>query len=80
MPTHITLYGTLGCHLCEDAMAVAMPLLRSHSIVIVEIDIAGNDALEERYGLRIPVACRQDTGAELGWPFDQASLLKLIEN
>lgn len=37
------------------------------------IDIAGDDALQERYGARIPVLRRGD-GAELGWPFDVADL------
>ena len=29
-----------------------------------------DDALEARYGLRVPVLCDDDSGAELDWPFD----------
>ena len=29
-----------------------------------------DEALEARYGLRVPVLCDDDSGAELDWPFD----------
>jgi len=70
------LYGTLGCHLCDDAEALLAPLLSSVSAAIgtdceIEcIDIADDDALLERYGTRIPVLRRIADDVELGWPFD----------
>lgn len=70
------LYGTLGCHLCDDAEALLAPLLPSVSAAIgtdceIEcIDIADDDALLERYGTRIPVLRRITDDVELGWPFD----------
>jgi hypothetical protein len=32
--------------------------------------IDDDEALEERYGVRVPVLRIEDTGAELDWPFD----------
>ena len=63
------LLGTLGCHLCEDAEAVLMPFVAA-GVQVELIDIAESEAMVERYGLRIPVLIRCDSGAELGWPFD----------
>ncbi|OAI91952.1 glutaredoxin family protein [Pseudomonas putida] len=63
------LYGTLGCHLCEVAEALLMPLVE-HGLLVELVDIADDQLLFERYGLRIPVLRRCDTGAELDWPFD----------
>lgn len=60
------LYGTSHCHLCEQAQA----LLAQCGIAAAHVDIADDDALLERYGLRIPVLFRTADRAELGWPFD----------
>lgn len=38
-----------------------------------EMDIADQDVLFERYGVRIPVVLHPDQ-RELGWPFDSAQL------
>lgn len=62
----LVLYGTTHCHLCEQAET----LLQSVGVEAEHIDIAGDDALFEKYGVRIPVVKREDTGAELGWPFE----------
>ncbi|HEY9036388.1 MAG TPA: glutaredoxin family protein [Pseudomonadales bacterium] len=70
------LYSTLGCHLCEEAMA----LIHATAIAgdIKEEDIANDDALMERYGVCIPVLQCVSSGAELGWPFDAALLERFI--
>lgn len=60
------LYGTTHCHLCEEAQA----LVAGCGIAATHVDIANDDALLERYGVRIPVLFRTADGAELGWPFD----------
>jgi glutaredoxin len=70
----IRLYGTTFCHLCEQAEGV----LHEVGIEAGYIDIAEDDALLERYGTRIPVLRRQDTGTELGWPFDAAAILRFL--
>jgi hypothetical protein len=74
MNSSIILYGTLGCHLCEQAVA-AIELSGASSTYI---DIISDDALFERYGVRIPVLRRDDLGAELGWPFDTDQVIKFL--
>ena len=64
------LLGTLGCHLCEVAEGVLMPLVYEDGLLVELVDIADREELVEAYGLRIPVLRRIDTGAELDWPFD----------
>jgi hypothetical protein len=70
------LYSTVGCHLCEQAEELLQPFVTAGVFGLQIIDISTDDALIERYGIRIPVlAC--DTGEgrlELGWPFDQAQV------
>lgn len=70
----IKLYGTTFCHLCEEAEAV----LHETGIAAEHIDIAEDDELLEKYGTRIPVLQRLDTGAELGWPFDAAAVSQFL--
>jgi hypothetical protein len=43
------------------------------------VDIAGDDRLRQRYGVRIPVAVRSDTGAELSWPFKSEDLVAFLQ-
>ncbi|MCO7515087.1 glutaredoxin family protein [Pseudomonas guariconensis] len=72
------LFGTLGCHLCEVAEALLMPFVE-HGLLVELVDIADSEALFERYGLRIPVLRRCDTGAELGWPFDAEQVVAFLK-
>jgi hypothetical protein len=78
------LYGTLGCHLCDDAEALLAPLLPSVSASLgtdceIEcVDIADEDALLERYGTRIPVLRRLSDDVELNWPFDGEQAVALL--
>lgn len=43
-----------------------------------EQDITESDILMERYQLRIPVLRREDSGAELDWPFDLATAMVFL--
>jgi len=70
----LVLYATSGCHLCERAAdlirgAVAVPFRM--------VEIADDENLLERYGVRIPVLRRLDTNEELDWPFDAAAVRRL---
>ncbi len=67
----LTLYSTLGCHLCEHAKAVMANCLEEGT-VLDEVDIADDEALMEAYGIRIPVVKDPRSGKEIGWPFDEA--------
>lgn len=71
----LKLYGTQCCHLCDEAKA----LLHAAGVEFDYVDIVDDDALLEPYGMRIPVIQRTDTNAELGWPFDDAQVEKLMQ-
>jgi thiol-disulfide isomerase/thioredoxin len=53
----LTLYSRPGCHLCDEMKAIVQRAARAAAepITIEEIDISTDPALEERYGLEIPV-------------------------
>ena len=63
----LVLYQRDDCHLCDLALAV-LAAARVPDFESVFID--GDEALEERYGVRVPVLRDDVTGAELDWPFD----------
>ncbi len=71
----LTLLTTAACHLCEHAQALvdAYP----GALELRRFDIACDDDMIERYGLRIPVL-RADTGEELDWPFNLEQLNDFI--
>lgn len=68
------LYSTSGCHLCELALQIALPLLALRGEELIEVEIADDEALLQRYGTTIPVIKRLADDAELGWPFDSEQL------
>jgi glutaredoxin len=70
----IKLYSTRFCHLCEEAETI----IRKAGISAIYIDIAEDDDLLEKYSERIPVLRRVDNDAELGWPFDAATVLRFL--
>ena len=51
----VTLYSRPGCHLCDDARAVIEAVCGELGESYEEISIAGDPALEERFGDEIPV-------------------------
>jgi glutaredoxin len=65
----VNLYGTAGCHLCEQAKELVWPLVLQYQFRLIEIDIADNDDLIERFGTLIPVLTAYPTHRELRWPF-----------
>lgn len=78
---NVNFYTTVGCHLCEQALQViARVQAGSHpELRITEIDIADDDALIERYGIRIPVVKIPDADADLGWPFNEQTLVQYLD-
>ena len=70
----LVLYMTSGCHLCEQAEA----LVRQQTACVSAIEIVDDAELLERYGIRIPVLRRLDTGNELDWPFDATGVQHLL--
>ncbi len=75
----LTLYGTSACHLCDAALAELAPLQAS-GVQVREQDITESDQLMQCYQLRIPVLRREDTGAELDFPFDLNRLLDWLQD
>ena len=63
----LTLYQRDHCHLCDLALDV---LAQARTPDFESVFIDGDDALEARYGLRVPVLCDEARGIELDWPFD----------
>jgi len=78
----LTLYGTSGCHLCEEAEALLAEALKPHSGLfdLVSVDIADHDEWMARYGMRIPVLSHASTGRELDWPFGLSEILYFLNN
>lgn len=75
----LSFYTTAQCHLCElaEALLVSTPMPRPIPVNVV--DIAQSEQLVTRYGTRIPVLRRSDTGHELGWPFTRDQLLSFLQ-
>ena len=74
------LYGTTGCHLCEQAASMIKSQLEAiDNIDVDEVDISDSDALFERYGVLIPVLQHPD-GREIHWPFSPQPLLVFLQS
>ena len=69
----LVLYQRDDCHLCDLALAV---LAEARAPEFHSVFIDGDDALEARYGARVPVLRRD--GDELDWPFDAAALSRFL--
>ena len=54
-PLEVTLYTRPGCHLCEEAKALLLPLLREFCATLREVNIDEDPELTKRYGWDIPV-------------------------
>jgi len=69
-----TLFQRDECHLCDQALEVlALARFPDFSSVFIDDD----EALEARYGARVPVLRRSD-GVEIDWPFDPAALQSML--
>ena len=53
--TDVTLYHAAGCHLCERARAVLDGLRSELAFDLTEVDISGDEELEQRYRELLPV-------------------------
>ena len=71
----LRLFQRDDCPLCDRALAV-LAAARVPDFESVWID--DDDALEARYGARVPVLRDEAAGAELDWPFDEAALRAFV--
>lgn len=67
----LVLYQRDDCHLCDLALGL---LAQARVPEFDSVFIDGDDALEARYGERVPVLRDQARGVELDWPFDASRL------
>jgi glutaredoxin len=51
----VTLYGTPGCHLCDDARAEIERVRARVEFDLEEVDVSLDAVLHREYGERIPV-------------------------
>ncbi len=68
----LSIYTTLGCHLCAQLESLLVTLA-NQEVLLHRIEISDDDALVERYGIRIPVLVDND-GIELDRGFDLVRL------
>ena len=71
----LTLYQRDHCHLCDLALD---ELAKARAPEFESVFIDGDDALEARYGLRVPVLRDEARGVELEWPFDAGKLREFL--
>jgi len=76
MDQELILYGTSGCHLCEIAEEIIVPVALEAGLSLHQIDIAGDADLEANYETSIPVL--RLFNHELHWPFDTAAVVSLL--
>lgn len=70
------LFGTSGCHLCEEAeiiLAASFP-----EIKLEMIDIAEQEQWQEKYAIKIPVLYHRESRKELFWPFSETEVDEFI--
>ncbi|MEO8011762.1 MAG: glutaredoxin family protein [Dokdonella sp.] len=65
------LYQRDDCCLCDQAIDI---LASAGAPVFSSVWIDGDDELERRYGMRVPVLLDSEHARELDWPFDAASV------
>ena len=71
----LTLFQRDDCHLCDLALEV---LAQARAPEFESVFIDGDDALEARYGERVPVLRDEIRDMELDWPFDADALRALL--
>ena len=75
----LLLFGTSGCHLCEQAKEIIQDCLTERFDKWIEIiDIAEFEQWQTQYAIRIPVLYHPETRNELGWPFDRTQVKEFI--
>ncbi|MBH0056074.1 glutaredoxin family protein [Pseudoalteromonas sp. SWXJZ94C] len=70
------LYHTDGCHLCEQAEQLIMPLL-GNSNTLLPIDIMTDEQLIAEYQISIPVL-KSEKGELLFWPFTSHTVREFL--
>lgn len=72
----LVLYQRDDCHLCDLAIDV---LANARAPEFSSVFIDNDNALEARYGERVPVLREELSGRELNWPFDAANVMDFVQ-
>lgn len=75
----VVLYGTRGCHLCDEAEKM-LSFLKRPDLELQYRDIADEPLLMEEYALRIPVLVNLTTMKEIHWPFSLLDAARLAKD
>jgi hypothetical protein len=87
--TSYNLYGSEGCHLCEQAQAICEAVIapsQINYIDIIEQESVAHEksSLVELYGVHIPVLEKLELDSknniQLFWPFTQEQVMQLEQN
>jgi len=78
MTIQLYLYTTSHCHLCEHAESIVASLAHRYDMQWAKVEIADDATLLERYEVKIPLLKRLDSGAEIGWPFNESDVENLL--
>ncbi|MCF6203789.1 MAG: glutaredoxin family protein [Methylococcaceae bacterium] len=73
----LMLFGTQGCHLCEEAELI-IATCKLDQFEVERVDIAEHEQWQDKYAIRIPVLYHPQTKKELGWPFTEPDVQALI--
>ena len=72
----LLLFGTQGCHLCEQAQA----LLSQLAIPVEIIDIANETQWQTEFAVLIPVLFHSTSKRYINWPFDSKAIFSFIQS
>ncbi len=78
MTVTFILFGTSGCHLCEEAEVILANRIQQQELEYV--DIAEQEKWQEKYAIKIPVLYHKDSGKELFWPFSAADVDSFVDD
>ncbi|HEX4480191.1 MAG TPA: glutaredoxin family protein [Rudaea sp.] len=72
----LVLYQRDDCHLCDLAIDV---LANARAPDFSSVFIDNDNALEAKYGERVPVLREEESGRELDWPFDVSRVRDFLQ-
>lgn len=75
--SHLLLYYTEHCHLCDEAEALLHAA--GYAECYTKVEIENDPALLALYEIHIPVLKHIDNKEELFWPFGQLELAMFLE-
>jgi len=76
---NLTLYGTSGCHLCDEAQVLLNTIKNQFLFTLEMVDIADDESLVKTYGIKIPVLIHSNK-SELSWPFNENVLTAWLKS